>query len=170
MAEISATYQPKVGSEQGGDKLYIKEDGEFKFYDTDVTGLQLRNSLALFTNGEKDVLLSGTNTVIATSCINLVSNYAYYKISLASNATALSFYLTSCVVGQEVYLRCVGGSTAYSGVVHLLVSGCGINGYSTSTTSFVMTAVAGSAPFVHLRCVTANQWTVLETRGATFSE
>jgi len=167
MAEISATYQPKVGSEQGGDKLYIKEDGEFKFYDTDVTGLQLRNMLALSLNGEKDILLSGVNLVVATSCINMVSNYIMYKVSFASNAANLSWFITSCVAGQEVYVRTVNGSAAAgSGGLHIETSGCSIAYLSgTGINSIFLSDAIGSSPFVHLRCFTDGQWTVLETRG-----
>jgi len=164
MAEISNTYQNDVGFVQNGTGMYIKDTATFKFYDLDVTGLQLRNMIGNIINGEKDVHQSGTK--LADSCKITVSNYTYYKISLASNGTAWSFYLASCSAGQEVYIRTVQGSAAGSCNVHLLTSvGTSIAFYSCGLDSLILSDTAGSAPFVHLRCFADNQWTVLDTRG-----
>ena len=170
MAEISSDYQNDVGFIQGGTGMYIKDTATFKFYDTDITGLQLRNALAIIVNGEFDILLSGggtnvNNSRVADSCINLRSDYKYYKMSLTSGAVSPSFYLTSCVLGQEAYIRCVQGSLVNNGTLTLLTSGCSIAYYSAGVTSLLLSDATGSAPFVHLKCFSDGQWTVLETRG-----
>ena len=78
MAEISTTYQSKVGREQGGDRFYMKEDGEFKFYDTDWDGKALRNVLASLYG----FTAFGASGVFVSGPVNMSIYYGTVRYSL----------------------------------------------------------------------------------------
>lgn len=162
MAAISDTYQEKVGLEQGADRFYMKEDGEFKFYDQDLTGLQLRDQLVSHYN-EVTIGQGATSTLL--SVVNLPSGYKWVNLSLTSTLVSASFWLTSCVAGQEVYLKIHAGSCA-SGQIDVSLSGCSLVGVrGTNISGFELTNSAASCPIVHLVCHTDDEWEVVGVTG-----
>jgi hypothetical protein len=116
MAEISTSYQPKVGISQGADTIYAKSDGNFKFYDTDRTGKFMRNMMRSFYTTTvwsyaSASLLSGAD-VSTPPTITPAYGYHQFKVGiLASKA--------SCDVRE-----------AYAG--DMLVFDMGITGSTTS--------------------------------------
>lgn len=97
MAEVDASYQAKVGREQGGNRFYMKEDGEFKFYDDDWNGAQLKLFL-LSRTAVRYITDSGTKLSGPAS----LSQYATYILVLSTGASKISCYLPSAVRGATM--------------------------------------------------------------------
>lgn len=168
MAEISNTYQEKVGLEQGGDRFYMKEDGEFKFYDTDFTGGNLRNFLkALYT---KTIIINSAGVVSANGGSAppvLPSNHGLIILSVGEAASNASARLASGKVGEVLTIITRGrGSTA--SVKIMLSGGGGFSGVSvvgimgSVLSSIDMNTSAASQGYVKLQCFTAGTWEVVD--------
>lgn len=158
MAKDLTTYQSKVGRYQGGDEFYIKEDGLFQFYDTERTGLQLKNQ----------VVSSGTIIGAgATSTVLSITNYSvglkHVWLSMTSTLVAGSYAMVSGPIqGEEVYIALKQNSNA-SGVITILFSGCSFVGIKGSTlNSVTMHMSAASAARIHLMCFNDDEWTAVD--------
>ncbi|RJX18955.1 MAG: hypothetical protein C4575_09260 [Desulforudis sp.] len=126
MAEISSSYQPKVGLEQGGGRFFMKQDGEFKFWDQDFTGERLRNLILSLT----------TNHLIASA---VTSGGAVSVLSVAYGFVAFSLG-AGCSIGSHFakYPVPLGSGAA------LVITGYGQNADAVVTLSDNSAAVAGA--------------------------
>lgn len=160
MAEINSTYQPKVGMEQGGDLLYVKADGNFKFFDSDVTGEQLKS--LLYTQLQYTTI---ANSAGVLSVVNLPSQHGIVFLSVADAASNASAWLPSCKTGQ--ILTIVGrGVGSVGSVLISTLTGVTIVGLSVGDVSSIrFNYSAASAPFVRLVATADDEWSVVETKG-----
>lgn len=169
MAEISSTYQEKVGMEQGGDRFYMKEDGEMKFFDTDFTGGQLKGfANPAFT---KTIIINSAGVLSANGGSAppvLPSNGGLIILSIADAASNASARLASGKVGEVLTIITRGGGSA--GSVLILVSGAtsGISGVavnglmSGALSSIIIHNSAASQAYIKLQCMDAGTWEVVD--------
>jgi len=162
MSETSGTYQPKVGIEQGAEKIFVREDGYMKFFDADLTGAQLKYMLWTKTNQTTII-----NSAGVLSTINLPSAGVVF-ISAADAASNASAWLTSmsAVAGAEMMIILRGAGVAVS--VFLSLSGVNLIGLASGALSSLrlhMSATAISNAFVHLLCTAADTWSIMDLRG-----
>jgi len=165
MAEIDASYQAKVGREQGGDRFYMKSDGEFKFFDTDFTGKVLRGIVrSRVTFNTWDLASMGTTSNTGTE---KTLTPAYGVVQFIDLAAAESAYvsLASAEAGDDLIF------TAHNNVSNAEVT-IGMSGTNTaslynqslvrcSALRFSMSTTNGSC-FVHLRCFEDGVWSIIE--------
>ena len=156
MSEIDSSYQPKVGLEQGADGFYMKEDGTFKFYDTDLTGTQLRNMLI------KKTEIKGSGAVL--SVINLPKGYVVLKLVTGnSNASA---WLPSCTAGDEMVVVLQNFAVESVLSVFISMSGCSLVGTQFSDLSSIsLHTSAASAAWIKFKSFTNDEWSVVERSG-----
>jgi hypothetical protein len=151
MAATDASYQPKVGIEQGATTLYVRSDGIFKFYTTDYTGTELQTLAAnmtliqanLVTTRAANMTLIQANLVttsIATSAgvLSTTGNFGvgtYYIVMSGASCNDLSGWLTSCVVGNEcrIILRDYTAASVQS--IFISMSGCSLAGATAADLS-----------------------------------
>jgi hypothetical protein len=156
MAEVSNKYQSKVGREQGGNRFYMKEDGEFKFFDTDRTGKELRNFFGSFFTtihiGASGTGISGTLT--------LANYYGVYQFSLATGLSLASCNLPSAHLGAILVLdgaSMVGDANLIADASYVAgISLVGKDGVDLS--SLNLSALA----YVKLACASEGVWSVVE--------
>lgn len=163
MAEIDGSYQAKVGREQGGDRFYMKEDGEFKFFEEDYTGKFLNGIMrSRKTFNTWDVASMGT----ASGAKGLLTP-AYGVVQIIDMAANESGYmsLASAEIGDDLIF------TAHNNTSNAVVT-IGMTAINTaslynqslvrcSALRFSLSTTNGSC-FVHLRCFTEGIWSVLE--------
>lgn len=154
MAEIGAEYQEAVGREQGGGRFYMKEDGEFKFWDTDYTGKYLRN---LF--GSKSVITVIANSAGALSVTDLPSMGRIY-FSIANAASNASARLAVPSVGQQIWMY-VDGITAGASVKVTASTGVTLIDLNNASVSIISLS-AGNPGMIGLMCFTAGVWSIVE--------
>jgi len=150
-----------VGRAQGAQRFFIKAAGYFQFYDQELTGLQLKNMIGNQLSIQ-NVGISATSAAADFDVLNLAANVGVVYLSMTSNhvATGPSFYLTSCVQGQDVWIHCIHYS-GESGIATLQLSGCSLVYYGVPATSITLYCSAASAGAVHLRCINDDEWTVI---------
>ena len=156
MAEISNSYQAKVGREQGGDRFYLKADGEFKFFDTDWTGKALRNFVASLITTPTVLIDSGTTI---GGPVNLSLNYGIYHIIASTKMSVMSCNLPSAWVGAQLVLNgsgVEGDGNIIADASWVAGSMLGVDG--TSLSSLNLSAVF----YAVLVCATENIWQVVE--------
>jgi hypothetical protein len=169
MAEISDTYQEKVGIERGGDRFYMKSDGEFKFYDTDFTGAQLRNINKSALN--KTIFINSAGLLSANGGSAppvLPSDHGLIILSIADAASNASARLGSAKVGEILTIITRGGGS--TGSVKILLSGAtdGFSGVSVfgltsgGLSSIDMNNSATSQAYIKLQCFTEGTWEVVD--------
>ena len=165
MAGIGASYQAKVGREQGGDRFYMKEDGEFKFFDEDFTGKVLRGiARSRTTFNTWDVASMGGTSLAG---VELTLTPAYGVVQIIDMAVNESGYLSlaSAEAGDDLIFTThnntsnaevtIGMSdTNTASLYNQSLVRCSALRFSMSTTN-------GSC-FIHLRCFTDGIWSVLE--------
>ena len=159
--DLSTYVNSKVGRFQEAYRFFIKEDGYFQFYDQELTGLELKNMIGNQLSIQR-VGISTTSAAADFDVQNLATNVGVVYLSMTSNhvATGPSFYLTSCVQGQDVWVHCIHYS-GESGIATLKLSGCSLVYYGRPTTSLTLYCSAASAGAVHLRCINDDEWTVI---------
>lgn len=157
MAAIDSSYQPKVGFEQGGEKLYVKSDGYFKFYDQDITGAQLK--AVAYTNAQV-VNIANSAGVLSVTTVPSYTRLVVFSIAdAASNASAR---IPSCTTGQEIVFIGRGGSVG--SVVLTPLSGVSIVGVSVADASSInFYNSAATKPFLRMIATADNEWSVIET-------
>lgn len=160
MAKDLTSYQAKVGRYQGGDRFYIKAAGYFQFYDQEMTGQQLAHKLAATINVQRIFTASVSTANGVFSVANLPANVGHVYLSMTSNTAAPSFYMTSCVAGQDVWVHIAPGSVA-SGKVALAASGCSLVYLGEPITSLTLYNSTNSNGAVHLICINDDEWTVV---------
>lgn len=162
MAEINVNYTTKVGIERGAETLFCREDGNFKFYDADVTGQQMKDLIYLPT--QKSTI---ANSAGALSVINLPSEYGLLAFSLATAASNASAWLTSGVrIGQEMILMALNTNSVAS--IFISTSGCSVVGNMFADCSSIsLHNSADSNGYIRLRCYTTDEWTIVERNGAS---
>jgi hypothetical protein len=169
MAEISDTYQEKVGMERGGDRFYMKSDGEFKFYDTDFTGAQMKGVVNSPLN--KTIVINSAGVLSANGGSAppvLPSNHGLIILSIADAASNASARLASGKAGEVLTIITRGGGSA--GSVLILVSGAtsGISGVavnglmSGALSSIILHNSAASQAYIKLQCITDGTWEVVD--------
>ena len=164
MSETNGTYQPKVGIEQGADTLYVREDGNMKFFDQDLTGAQLK--YLLWSKTSQTII---ANTAGVLSVINLPSA-GVVIISAADAASNASAWLTStsAIVGTEMLIMMRGAGVAAS--VFLSLSGVNLVGLHSGSLSSVLlhlSVAAVSNAYLKLLCTAADTWSIMDKRGDT---
>lgn len=159
MAEISESYIAKVGREQGGDRFYMKEDGEFKFFDTDWEGKSLRNFIGSFFVG---ATYGGSGTGLSGP-VQLSRNYGYYHYSLGTSTSLGSINLPSAWKGA----RLVIDGTSMVGDANIIADGSLLgdsliakNGVALSSLNISATGIAV------LFCAAEGVWTVAEANAS----
>jgi hypothetical protein len=159
MAEIDDSYQAKVGREQGGALFYMKEDGLFKFFDTDWEGKALRNFIGSFF----DVATYGGSGTGLSGPIQLSRNYGYYVYSLGTSTSLGSINLPSAWKGA----RLVIDGTSMVLDANIIADGSllgdsfyGKNGVALSSLNISATGIAV------LFCAAEGVWTVAESNAS----
>jgi len=167
MAETGSSYQPKVGIEQGAGTIYVREDGNFKFYDTDRTGVFLRN----WSRSER------TKTVTGISNVSLLSGtaisgpptispaYGYHVF----NATA-AVSVGSCDIhdASEGNMLVIDGYGFISGA-SIVILQTGINSasiYNHLGSRLSSILIKSDDPYLKMICSTDGQWSIVEAAGA----
>ena len=161
MAEISDSYRTKVGREQGGDRFYMKADGEFKFYDTDVTGLEMKNFFKSFFTVTN---LGLSNVSLISGPITLSRYYGTYFFSLPTACSLASCNLPSALKGARLVIDCMSvigdgnlicdASGAAGGV-----TGAGLLGTNSTILSSISISAIGYAVLV---CAVEGTWQITE--------
>ncbi len=161
MAEIDSSYSSaKVGIEQGAETLYIKSDGQLKFFDQDVTGSELKALIGAQINVTTIINSAG---VLSTTTIP--SNTGFVILSIADAASDASAFLPSCTQGQVMVLMARGVGSIGSVFISNL-AGVSIVGFiSGDMSSISFHLSANSQPFIRFACLSDNEWSVLETAG-----
>jgi len=175
--EDVSLYQTLVGRLQGAAKFFIKDGGKlegasggimeleagFLFYLEDSTGsvdvakmrFALTDTLAV-----QRIACSVSTANGVFSLANLPANIGHVYLSMTSNTASPSFYMTSCVQGQDVWIHIAPGSVA-SGTVALAMSGCSLVYMGEPFTSLTLYNSGASNGAVHLRCINDDEWTVI---------
>ena len=163
MAEIDGTYQAKVGREQGGDRFYMKEDGEFKFFDTDFTGIFVRGVLrsrkTFNTWSLASMATASTTDKTLTPAYGIVmfidlaaAESAYVSLASAEVGDDLVFITRDNVSNAEVTIGMSGTNTA--SLYNLSLVRCSALKFSLST--------ANGSCFIRLRCFSAGVWSIID--------
>lgn len=180
-------YQALVGRLQGAAAFYVKSGGKFEgasggimelesgflfyFEDSDQTVdtselRTLSNRIKAVTYGCASVSTAGGDF----SVLNLPSTVGLVTLSMTSNGADISFYMTSCVAGQDVWVRLQPGSCV-SGKVALQFSGCSFVGsLGLAMTSISLYNSAASCGAVHLICFEDDEWTIVGHLGDNTTE
>ena len=164
MAEISAKYQADVGREQGGSLMYMKAAGLFKFFDTDYTGMYLRNFLLSRTSVWEPRLSSdGTDDAMMSTHSRFLVPQGHILFSGSTGDSLLSILLPLPSIGQYLamnFTRLIGDANisiwAQSGGGLDNVSLIDIDGLALS--SFEVSAMGK----LIIRCDVDQQWSVIE--------
>lgn len=162
MAGRDGKHMTKVGIEQGAERIFIDDDGYFNVDGVDVTGNQLRNALY----APMQILRPTMANTQSLTEKNLTSGIGVVIFSTTSNWTNISFWVTSCVAGMEVFLLMRPGSaTGQSGKIWISGSGCSImSPHGADISGFFMRNSSNSQAMVRLRCFEDDEWCVIETR------
>jgi len=178
MAE-DATYQTKVYRERNGDAEVVKSDGIIRGHSG---GLASMESGFIWTLASQEVLtkdmvrkvhsqyvplliIPGDNSVWLSQS-NLPYNTKFVKILGSDAAQSMSFWLTSCSAGAEVYLHLCGDSigtfTNASTQVDVSTSGCIIlDSVGAAVSGFEMHTSLASDCGVHLIAFADNVWSIV---------
>lgn len=164
MAEISERYRANVGREQGGNLMYMKAAGLFKFFDTDYTGMYLRNFLlSRVTTWEPRVSSDGGDDQMMSTHSRFLTPYGHILFSGSTGDSLLSILLPLPSIGQYLamnFTRMIGDANisiwAQSGGGLDNVSLIDVNGLALS--SFEVSAM-GKLLIV---CDVDQQWSVIE--------
>lgn len=147
------TYQPDVYMEQGGNKLVCKSTGEFKFYDTDVTGAAMQNFILSFKT-LTDYYRSGAVSFFNVSQMPVA--YGFHAWSGNTTMSLGSVTLAAPDSGCVVYMD--GTHLVGDANVSVLLSGHSlINMCSVALSSFEISAVG----WAWLMCPREGQWAVV---------
>lgn len=182
--EDTSLIQSLVGRLQGAAKFFIADGGKlegadggimeleagFKFYfedsDGEVDVEEMRYILADKLSTQR-ISVEDTSATGDFSVMNLPANVGNVYLSLTSNTvvTGASFYMTSCVKGQDVWIHLAPGSQE-SAIVALAMSGCSLVYLGNPFTSLTLYNSQASNASVHLRCINDDEWTVIGEIGA----
>ena len=175
----TSLYQTLVGRLQGAAEFFIKDGGKlegasggimeleagFQFYLEDSDGAidveEMRYMLADRLSVQR-ISIENASATGDFSVANLPANVGHVYLSMTSNTAAggASFYMTSCVQGQDVWIHVAPGSVA-SGAVALAMSGCSLVYFGEPATSLTLYNSAASNGAVHLQCINDDEWTVV---------
>ncbi len=159
MAETDSTYGPKVGKELGGDRFYVKEDGEFKFFDQVFTGTELKSML----RGTSGLNVWSQTSMATTSgaALALVPAYGYHVIKDIAAAESAYMSLSAANIGDEFIILTEGNGS--NGLFTLGFSG-DISLYDVAQAKMSSLTLAFSADngstFIHLKCFETGKWSV----------
>ena len=175
---ISETYKALVGRLQGATEFYMKSTGYFVFYDTEYSGLALRNFLrAQYT---KTTLRNSAGVmslmeVLGSSPPVLNPGYGTYALVVGIGASNASLRLPIPALGDilvlngqnmlsiaSIYILASGGGAYSAGL-----TGCslaGLSGQALSGITFPAQTIALShqVPTLKLVCLATGEWTVVE--------
>ena len=180
MAEICNSYETKVGMERGGNKFFLKEAGEFKFFDTDYSGATLRNffrsNYTITTHGmSNDSLFSGP---VGSVSPFLTPCYGYHALFLNAGCSKASCELLSGSLGDILWVDAHGCESNFSLTFIFSAEANQISiftnrGSRISTAYMTMAGLsAGTAsigtPRVKMICTADNKWYIASaTTGVT---
>ena len=179
----TSLYQALVGRLKNTAGFFIKSGGKlegasggiaeleagFKFYLEDSNGSidveEMRYMLADKLTVQ-NVGISATSVTADFDVLNLQANAGVVILSMTSNhiATGPSFYMTSCVQGQDVWVHCVQYS-GESGMAAIAMSGASLVYLGRAFTSLTLYTSVASAAAVHFRCFADDEWTVIGDNG-----
>lgn len=163
MAEVSNTYMPKTGTTDSGDTIYCKEDGQFKFFDLDITGAEIRNifrsartvnrwDIASMgtASGAKEILTPAYGTIIFQDILSTES--AYMSLIAASLGDEIIIVTAGMESEAELTIGMTGINTA---------SLFNLDGSRLSALKFSMSAANGSC-FIRMKCFEEGKWSIIE--------
>ena len=141
----------------------------FSFYFEDSEGEITAQNMKILTADRIRTVTYGPASVSTAvqdfSVVNLPSIYGVVNLSMTSQLPTPSFYLTSCVAGQDAWIRMLAGSTV-CGVINILGSGCSlVNAVGYPITSISLYNSAASIPAIHVHCFQDDEWTVIDVLG-----
>ena len=182
---ISETYKALVGRLQGATEFYMKSTGYFVFYDTEYSGLALRNFLrAQYTNTtlRNSAGVMSLMEVLGSSPPVLNPGYGTYALIVTHAASTASLRLPIPALGDilvlngqnmdsiaSIYILASGGGAYSAGI-----SGCSLAGLSGQALSGIVfpaktIALSHAWPTLKLVCLATGEWTVVE-RSQTCTE
>ena len=147
------TYQAKIYLEQGGNRLVVKSDGEFKFFNTNFTGTKLENFMkSNFI--QTDYYRSG-----AVSFFNVSQMPVAYGYHCWSGNTTMSLGSVTLAAPDSGCILFLDGTHLIGDAnLSVLVSGYSIiNPGSVELSSFEMSAMG----WARLVCIRLGQWAVV---------
>jgi hypothetical protein len=177
MAEISTDYQTQVGLKVDGDQFFMKEQGEFKFFDTDYSGATLRNFLRshyTVTNHalSNDSLFSGP---VGSASPFITPCYGYHVISMGAVSSKASVELLSGSLGDIMWIDAAGCASGFS-LEFLQLGGLTsvYNAKGSRLSQFYMHMGAAIlsivTPRVKLVCTAESTWSVVEATAGVVLE
>jgi hypothetical protein len=169
--EIEVESGGKQSIESGG--ILELLDGALAFFKSSTNQLtadQLQTALFNPLNTVRYCAASVSTAGGDFSVLNLPSTVGVVFLSLGSNTVDVSFYMTSCTQGQDVWIKLAPGSVV-SGAVALQFSGCSFVGsLGLALTSISLYNSAASVGAVHLKCFQDDEWTIVSHQGDNTTE
>lgn len=174
MAEQGQDYITKVGMDQGADVLFVREDGQLKFFDIDFSGLFMRNYIASSTMKGVEftsVVLSNLNSQVASvgTIVAALSNSIPGGAWNFDLATTNSLFSMSCPIASGYsgcILKLLGHSVIGDANVILLagsVAGASLTGLGgTDLSSLNLSA----GFFVEMHATGNSEWTIINRNGS----
>jgi hypothetical protein len=163
MAEVDSTYTTDVGILQGATTFFMKAAGIFKFFDTDITGDELRGIFRSdrtlnrwdvasmgTASGAKEILTPAYGTVLIQDMA--ANESGYLSLIAASLGDELIFITHNNTSNAEVTVGMTGINTA--SLYNLSNVRCSALKFSMSTTN-------GSC-FIRLKCFSDGVWSITE--------
>lgn len=157
--ETDKSYQAKIGIEQGAERLFVREDGEFKFFDESVTGEELK--YLVWSKTFQTVICNSAGVL---SVVNLPScgTVIFSIVNTAMSNGSACLTSTSAVVGTEMLLllRGVGNNAK----VHVTFSGVSVRGRlaSNDLSSIELYGSTNSTASMKMVCTGSSEWSVME--------
>lgn len=180
MAEISNNYTTKAGLEQGGNKFFLKETGEFKFFDADYSGATLKNFLrSNYTVTQHSIsnasLVSGG---VGSASPLLTPCYGHHLIYLDAGCSKASMEILSGSLGDILWIDTPGCASHFSLMFLFSATANQISVFTTrgSRVSTIFMAGAGlsagisciGTPRFKMVCTAESKWYVVSaTTGVT---
>jgi len=169
------TYQTKIYTDKGGDRLVGKTSGEmncqsgFNFFM--ASQVIAAEDIARVIHSQMDpalIIPLALNSVMDVS--NLPANQKFVKIIGSATMVSASFWLTSCSAGAEVHLHLCGDSVGAfdnaSTQIDVSTSGCIIlDSVGAAVSGFEMHTSIASDCGVHLVAFADNVWSIVSQFG-----
>ena len=159
MAEDLTTYQAGVGRLQGANSFYMKDSGNFQFYNTDLTGRQLE--LSFLSRLTVTQYISASITLSGSGVIS--PGYGHFAFSNTVVAWSGAMLMPNASKGAEIFFT--GSYLSGSAVMSLWInSNAGITnlaGVALSSIEFI------SSQYFHAACNTDGTWQIVANTNVT---
>lgn len=174
MAETDSGYNSDVGIEQGSDTIFVRDTGNLKFYDTDRTGIFMRNfmrsnyNLTLWSISNASLISGAVNTNGPNSGTPyLTPAYGYHRFELGIVASKASLQITDALAGDMVVLDFQGlGSAASIVILQTGINSCSIYTARGSRVSSILVLAGANSlirPYMKMVSTTDGQWSIVES-------